>query len=104
MNLSILPVCNSLPSVLSQKHTSFIAALLEIDCFLPVVHCCFTDAVPLISGHGLKFCARALCTDHITSSPPHIQYTSAAYGLAYSQYSLVLGTAHREVPPLETHQ
>ena len=33
MNLSILPVYNSLPSVLSQKHASFIAALLEIDCF-----------------------------------------------------------------------
>ena len=37
-----------------------LVALLEIDYFLPVVHCCFfifTDVVPLISGRGLKFCA-----------------------------------------------
>ena len=33
MNLSILPVCNSHLSVLSQKYASFIAAFLEIDCF-----------------------------------------------------------------------
>ena len=82
MNLSILPVCNSLLSVLSQKHASFIAALLEIDCFLPVVHCCFfifTDALPLISGRGLKFCAHASHMDHPISWPPHIQYASAAY-------------------------
>ena len=71
MNLSILAVCNSLPSVLSQKHASFIAAFLEIDCFLPVVHHCFfifTDAVSLISGRGLNF-ARA---DRLPSWPPHI--------------------------------
>ena len=37
MNLSILPVCNSLPSLLSQKHASFIAAFLEIDCPLSIV-------------------------------------------------------------------
>ena len=82
MNLSILLVCNSLLSVLSQKYASFIAALFEIDCFLPVVHRCFlifTNALPLISGHGLKFCACALHTDPLTSQPPHIQYASAAY-------------------------
>ena len=65
MDLSILPVCNSLLSFLSQKHASFIVALLEIDCFFAcnVVHRCFfifTDALPLISGRGLKFCARTV--------------------------------------------
>ena len=49
--------------LLSSKLTVFCLALLEIDCFLPVVHHCFfvfTDAVPLISGRGLKFCARII--------------------------------------------
>ena len=62
INLSILPVCNSLLSFLSQKYASFIVALLEIDWFLPVVHRCFfifTDALSLTSGRGLRFCARA---------------------------------------------
>ena len=50
MNLSVLPVCNSLLS----KYASCITALLEIDYFWPVVHDCFTDGLLLISGYGLK--------------------------------------------------
>ena len=57
---------------------------LKSTVFLPVVHrhdrcsSIITDALPLISGRGLKI----LRTDHLTSWPPHIQYASAAYGLA----------------------
>ena len=52
--------------------------LKSLTVFLPVVHRCFsifTDAVPLISGRGLKI----LRADHLISWPPHIQYASAAY-------------------------
>ena len=67
MNLSILPVCKSLLSFLSQTHASFIAALLEIDCFLPAVHHCFFiyhERVTLISGRGLKIFRALLAPSH----------------------------------------
>ena len=92
MNLSILPVCNSLLSVLSQKHAVSLL-LFEINFILPVVHRCFVsmNALLLISGHGLKF-VRALCARVVISWPPHIQYASAAYGI----YHYISCTFHRE--------
>ena len=57
----------------------------------------FTDALPLISGRGLDFCARASRADRLTSWPPHIQYASAAYEIMQQLHH---GRCVMEVPAL----
>jgi hypothetical protein len=72
VNLSILPVYNSLLSALSQNYASFIAILFELDCFwlLSIIISsfspCFHNALPLVSGRGLKFCLHTNCLGPLT--------------------------------------